>query len=280
MDPTQIVLLISMGLAAGFIAGLIGLGGGVIFAPVLLFYFQHAAGVDAVTVSKLTAGSSLFCTFIAALASAWYQYGEGSMLPKVAWRVGLCSAGAVLLTTRFVTSQAWYDATAFQMVFGVLLIVVVVRMLSGKRRVQPSQTRNGKKRRRRWPLLAGTGAGAGAIASAAGVGGGVVLVPAYNRILRLPMERAVGTSSATIVIISLAGVLSYAFSGWGVAGLPPTAVGYVDFGHAALLAGPAVFSARAGVWAAHRIRTQVLRWSFAGVALLVAARMLYGALLT
>ena len=277
MDPAQIVLLIGLGLTAGFIAGLIGLGGGVIFAPVLLFFFRHAAGVDVVTVSKMTAGSSLFCTLIAALVSAWYQYREEAMLPEVAWRVGLFSAAAVLLTTRFVTTQPWYDARAFQVVFGTLLLGVVFRMLAGKQRAKPSRPTSGN--RRRWPLLAGTGLGAGAIAAAAGVGGGIVLVPAYNRFLRLPMERAVGTSSGTIVLISLVGVASYAISGWGVPGRPPTAIGYVDFGHAALLAGPSILSARAGVWAVHYVRTQVLRWSFAAVALLVAARMLYGALL-
>ena len=279
MDPAHVLLLLGMGLAAGFVAGLIGLGGGVIFAPVLLLYFQNAAGVDAVAVSKLTAGSSLFCTLIAALSSAWHQYREGAVLPAVAWRVGLFSALAVLATTHFVTTQSWYDAEVFRVVFGILLIVVVVRMAGPTKSAESDDAPSGwKPRQRRGPLLAGTGMGAGAIASAAGVGGGVVLVPAYHRFLRLPMERAVGTSSATIVIISLVGVASYMASGWGVAGLPPTATGYVDVGHAALLAGPAVLSAKAGVWTAHYIRTQALRWSFAAVALLVAAQMFYDVL--
>ena len=279
MDPLQIVLLVCMGLAAGFVAGLIGLGGGVIFAPVLLFYFQQAAGIDAAVVSKLTAGSSLFCTFVAALASAWYQYRTGALLPRVAWRVGLFSAGGVLLTTRFVTTQPWYDTQVFQGVFGVLLLAVAGRMLMSAQRRRTPEMPEQQKRRRTWPLLAATGTGAGAIASAAGVGGGIVLVPAYRRLLRLPMERAVGTSSGTIVLISLVGVVSYVVSGWNAIGLPATALGYVDLGHAALLAGPAVLSARAGVWVSHYVRTQVLRWGFATVALLLAGRLLYGALL-
>jgi uncharacterized membrane protein YfcA len=279
MDPVQIALLLGIGLAAGFVAGLLGIGGGLIFGPVLLFYFG-AAGIGGTVISKLTAGSSLFCTLVVGASSAFYRWRAGSLLPRVAWRVGLCAAVAVVLTTQLVTTQPWYDETVFQVVLGVLLVGVTARMVIGGSEANGlgGHAAPAGSARRAWPRLAGIGTGAGIISPAAGVGGGVVLVPAYHRLLRLPMERASGTSSGTVMLISLVGIASYAASGWGVPGRPATAVGYVDFARAALLAGPSILGARFGVRASGNVPDWVLRWTFAAFALVVAARLLYGAL--
>ncbi len=271
MAETQILLLVGAGLATGFVAGLIGLGGGIIFAPVLFFYFQ-AIGIDPALVTPLTLGTSLLCTMLAGLSSAWFQWRRDSVQPRVAVAVGLLSAAAVFVVTRYVTTEPWYDAAVFQIVFSVVLLVVVVRMVTGS---GAARARNGGGEappRVSWSLLGGIGSAAGAVSSAVGVGGGVVLVPAYHNLLRLPVRMATGTSSATIVIIAGAGVLMYALSG-GAAAVPSTALGYVDVGHALLLAGPSLLSARFGVQAAHRVDGRLLRWSFAAAAAFVAVRM-------
>ena len=270
------VLLVGAGLAAGYVAGLIGLGGGIIFAPVLFFYFS-GTGLAPALVTPMTLGSSLLCTLIAGASSAWYHYREGGVLPGVALPVGLASAAAILLVTALVTTQAWYDQRAFQVAFSLILIAVVVRMVVSSFRVHPHQKQvPGHGSRRRSFVLMLTGGIAGSVAAAAGVGGGIVLVPLYNRFLKMPMTQAAGTSSATIILISLAGVLIYAVMGWG-SGAPPTALGYVDV-RALLLAGPAVVTVRAGVWTAHHVNRRWLQWSFAAVALVVAVRMTWGAL--
>lgn len=277
MEWMSVLLLLGAGLAGGFVAGLIGVGGGIIFAPVLFFFFE-GIGISAEVIAPLTIGSSLFCTLLASLASGWFQLRKRAVLRQVALRVGLFSAVAVFLMSRFVTTQPWYDGTAFQVVFSCILLVVVARMvLTRPRQEVPPARAVGVRRSFGWPLLAGTGTVAGAVASAAGVGGGVVLVPAYHHGLRLPMHTSVGTSSATIVLISAVGVVNYMVMGWGVAG-PATAVGYVDAGHGLLLALPALVTARLGVWTAHRINTRALRLSFALIAAVVAVRLLWRAL--
>lgn len=270
MTPVEILVLLGAGAVGGFVAGLVGVGGGVIFAPVLLVYFE-STGVAPEVIAPLTVGSSLLCTFVAALVSAWAQHREGAVDGRIAFRVGVLSAVAIALMTRYVTTQPWYDATAFQVVFSCILLVVVARMVRpGRPSAQAGPPRTG------WPLLAATGTTAGMVASAAGVGGGVVLVPAYDGLLRLPIRRAVGTSSATIVLIAGIGVLNYmAFT--PDAPVPATAVGYVDVVRALVLVAPAVVTARVGVTAAHRIDTRLLRWCFAGLAFVVALRLLYGA---
>lgn len=275
MDPLQLLILVAAGLAAGFVAGLIGVGGGVIFAPILFFYYQ-AVGVPETVIAPLTIGSSLFCTLVAAVVSAWTQYSRKSVHTRVALQVGAFSALAILLMTRFVTTQPWYDGTDFQIVFSAVLLIVVVRMVIRPSEREVDDARDGG-RRFGWPLLAGTGGAAGVVAAAAGVGGGVVLVPVYSHLLRLPIHRAAGTSSATIVLIAAVGVVTYAWIGWNEP-LPHTAVGYVDAVRSLLLSIPAIFTAHLGVSAAHRINRRALRLSFAGIAVVVAVRLLWRAL--
>lgn len=272
MQAAHLLLLLGIGLLGGFLAGLVGVGGGIVFAPVLFFYFQ-AIGVPAAVVTPLTLGTSLFCTLLASLSSAWFQYRRLAVVPAVAVGAGLFSTLAIMLTTRYITTQPWYNGTAFRLVFGLVLLLVALRMLRA-----PQQTAAETERFHfRWPVLAGAGTVAGTVAAAAGVGGGIILVPLYHRLLGLTMHRAVGTSSATIVLISLGGILSYALSTPAVSpGVP--ALGHVDVMHGLLLAVPATFSARLGVQTAHRLRTTGLRRAFALLALLIAGRLLLQAL--
>lgn len=272
----QLLILLGAGLAAGFVAGLVGIGGGIVFTPVLLVYFQQL-GLSPVLVPKLTIGTSLVCTGIAAVASARYQLRRGAVARRTALWVGASSALAVFLMTLLVTTQPWYDATTFQTVFAGLLLIVALRMAVTSPAWSPAKAGASFRVPRHGPALFGIGSAAGTVATAAGVGGGIVLVPAYTRLLRMPVHRAVGTSSATIVLISLAGIVSYAALGWH-ADVPATALGYVD-ARGLLLAVPAVFTARLGVWTAHRIPTRPLQLLFAALAAFVALRMLYGALL-
>lgn len=272
MTILQAVLLGIAGLRAGAIAGLVGVGGGVIFTP-MLFFVYGVLDVPPDVRTPLTVGTGLFCTGLAAGTSAFHHARRGAVAGRMALGVGLASAVAVGLVSRFAVTQPWYDATLFQLLFAAVLLIVVVRMVRADTDAAPSPENASS----RWVAWIGTGSAAGTVASAVGVGGGVVLVPAYHRWLRLPMRRAVGTSSATIVLISALSVLAYALLGTEVAGRPGLALGYVDVGTGLLLAGPAVLGAQGGAALAHWVETNVLRWSFAVLALVLAGRLVWGA---
>lgn len=273
MEPLHIVILVAAGLGGGFIAGLLGVGGGIIFSPVLLFFYQ-AVGVADEVIVPMTAGSSLFCTLVAAASGTVSQAKLGMVRGRIVWIAGVFAALAVTAVTVFVTTQPWYDQTVFGVVLAVVLLLAVARMLRAK--TGADLDARGEADRVPVPLLALTGAGAGAVASAAGVGGGIVMVPVYNQFLRLRLKAASATSMATIVLISLSGVVVYALRGLG-ADTPPTAVGYVDVGRAIWLAVPALLTARFGVQVAARVNTKVIRWAFAALATAVAVRLLWRA---
>lgn len=271
MDPASVALLAGAGLVAGFLGGLVGIGGGVIFSPVLFFYFKHIGVADEI-LAPLTVGSSLFCTLVASISSAMQHRREGAVVRRTALAVGSFAAIGLFLTTRLVTTQPWYDETAFQIAFSCVLIAVVARMVFERTRmdVVPRPARATGVR------VVGTGLSAGAISAATGVGGGVVLVPAFTGLLGMPIHHAAGTSSATIAIISLAGVVSYATAGWSAL-TPAGAIGYVDVGHSAVLAVASVISAQFGAMLTHRLPTHAVRYSFAAIAFLVVLRLMYNA---
>lgn len=273
MTVFQTILLGVAGLGAGLLAGLVGVGGGVIFTPVL-FAVYGLLGVPAGVRTPLTVGTGLFCTGLAAGTSAVHHARRGAVDARMALGVGLASAVAVGLVSRFVVTRPWYDAALFQLLFAAVLLVVVGRMVGGERSESGAASDAG---RPSWGTWLGTGTAAGTVAAAVGVGGGVVLVPAYHRGLRRPMHRAVGTSSATIVVISMLSTIAYLLLGAGVAGRPAFALGYVDVGTGLLLAGPAVVGAQGGAALAHRVATRGLRWSFALLAVVVAGRLVWGA---
>ena len=269
----MLLLLLAAGAIGGFLAGLVGVGGGVIFGPVLFFTYQ-AAGLEDPVLTPLTLGSSLLCTFAASASGALAQHQEGAIDWRTALTAGGFAAVVVVLVGRFVATQPWYDKDAFQLILGVLLLVVVVRMLTSRSGADTLSTAGA---RRGLVGVGATGAAAGAVSALAGVGGGVVLVPLFAGVVRLPMKVASGTSTTAIVIITAVGVATYAVLGLE-ADVPAGALGYVDWRGAAALALPAIVTARLGVSVAHRVRVRVVRLSFAAFAAVVAARLLWNAL--
>ncbi len=273
MSLAILALLIAAGALGGFVAGLVGVGGGVIFGPVLFFVLQ-GIGVEDPLLTPLTLGSSLFCTLAASASGAVVQHKAGAVDWRTALATGAFASVAVILMTLFVTTQPWYSKRIFQIVLGSVLLVMVVRMLT--RRSAESGEMRASGARRGWGALVGTGGVAGTLSSAAGIGGGVILVPAFNSLMRLPLKAAAATSTGAIVLITAVGVATYALRGLGV-DVPPGALGYVHVPYALALSLPAVLTARRGVSTAHRIDVRWVRWAFASFAGLVAVRLLWNA---
>jgi uncharacterized membrane protein YfcA len=269
LAPEHIAILIAGGLVAGFVAGVIGVGGGIIFAPVLYIYFD-SVGIESHLIAPLVIGSSLFCTFVASVASSFFHERKKAVDWRVAIKVGIGSALAVFIMTRFVTTQPWFDPDIFKMSFSLVLLAVVGRMLSSSKE---DPVDSDDDRSRGLGFLFGVGSLTGIVSAAAGVGGGVVLIPAYNQGLNISMIRSIGTSSATIIFVSLAGVLSYMLFG-APASVSNFSWGAVDFGTSLLLVLPSIITVRIGVYVAHRVDRSALRLGFACLALIVAFKLI------
>jgi uncharacterized protein len=269
----EVLLLAGAGAAGGYLAGLVGVGGGIIYGPVLLFYYR-AIGIEDPLLTPLTVGTSLLCVCAAAISGVFSQRRTGAIRWRIALASGAVAAVTTLLTGRFITTAPWYDRQIFQIVLGAILVWVVIRMLRPRRLAPDAPIAGDGPARPGLAPLAGIGAGVGVLVAAAGVGGGVLLVPLYSGLLKLPLKTAMATSLAAILVVSVAGVGTYVGLGLG-AEAPAGVLGYVDFYRGMLLGLPAIATARMGVWTARRVEARVVRYVFAAVAAIVAMRLIW-----
>lgn len=274
MDPGLLAVLVLAGAAGGVLVGLIGVGGGIVYAPAL-FFVLRAEGVMDPVLTPLVLGSSLLCVGVASASGAVSQHRRGAVHVRAAAVSGLAASVAVAAVGRLVTTRPWYDERAFAGVFAAVLLLVAAQMVwprAGSADVEAGRVAV----RATAGRLVGGGLLAGALSALAGVGGGTVLVPLFNGLVRLPLRTAIGTSAAAIVLVAAAGVATYAVLGWGAA-VPPGAVGYVSVVHSLALVAPAVVTARWGVALVHRVRVGRIRLAFAAFAALMAGRLLWEA---
>jgi uncharacterized membrane protein YfcA len=150
------------------------------------------------------------------------------------------------------------------------VVVAAIRLISEQRRPKGDEAP-----RMAAPGLTLTGLVVGVVSSLAGVGGGVFSIPMMYSLLRFPLKKALGTSSATIVLTALAAVTGYIVRGWGNPLLPPHMLGYVDYRAAVPLAVMSIPLARVGASLAHKTKAETLRKFFAAFLLIIAVKMFF-----
>lgn len=243
-----------LGVAAGVLAGLLGVGGGLVLVASLVWLLP-LFGVPVEAAMHAALASSLASIVVTTASSAYSHHRRGSVMwPTVGWMVpGLLLGGwlgsdlAVYLDGRVLRwlLAGYCLAAAAQIAFG------RTRAPAGGGVAPPPVG---------WPMTT-AGAGIGAMSAVVGIGGGSMTVPLLIWRGTAPV-RAVGTSSACGVAIGLASAAGYAVHAPPGA-LPEYAVGYVYLPAAIGVALASALSAPLGTWIAHRISGVALRRVFA-----------------
>ena len=270
MDLLHIVLLLAAGAATGFLAGFFGVGGGIILVPILLWFFTGPLGISALVATHLTFGTSLLVVIFASLTSGLQYSKNGHVVWKAVVFIGLASILGALGGT---TIAASLQGKTLQKIFAFVVAVAAIRLLLESTRSA------GEQAMRLAPAgLAGIGLITGAVSSLAGVGGGVFSIPMMYHFMRFPLKKALGTSSATIVITATAAMLGYVVQGWGeplMENYRGFTLGYVDYLHALpIIAGTLPF-ARLGATTAHKTHADRLRTLYGVFLLVIAVKMFF-----
>lgn len=256
---------IGVGLVAGFLGGLLGIGGGVVIVPALIVILDSLAILPPVQVTPVAVATSLACVALTSLSAALAQLRAG----MVDWAIVRQFAIALVIGGYL----AGWVATALPLavfrgfIGGFLLFVAFVMLTSWRpapHRQLPGALGSA--------LIGGAG---GLISGIAGIGGGNVIVPTLVY-FNTPLHRATATSSTLGVPVALAGLLGYVSAGWGLE-LGPSMWGYVYLPGFAAIVVAAVLAAPLGVRSAHRIAPLPLRRIFGVVLIFMSARMLYSA---
>jgi uncharacterized membrane protein YfcA len=261
MTPVDWLQFAALGGFAGILAGLLGVGGGVVIVPVLVGLFTAQRIPDGFIV-HLALGTSLASIAFTSLSSLRAHHGRGAVDWHVVRRVTpgllagtlLGSWAAAQLSTRFLKGF-----------FVVFLLVVAVQMLLDAR-PSPSRTLPGP------GGLLGVGGFIGGVSSLVGIGGGSMSVP-FLVWCNVPLQRAIGTSAALGFPIALAGAIGYVFNGVAAEALPQS-LGFVHLPALAGIAGFSVLTAPIGARLAHALPVPRLKRIFALLLLVVGGRML------
>jgi uncharacterized protein len=265
------LILLVLGLLAGFVAGFFGVGGGLLFSPILFFVFS-GTGVESPATWAIA--SSLFCTFIASVSSSIQQKRQKNSFWKEGVMIGLFGAIGVNIGKRIVTSE-FFTEDVFVSFFVILLIFVSILFY---RKSQSNVTLQVKGGRMGWLKMFSAGGFGGFIASMAGVGGGVVLVPVMNLWYRLPIAKAVSISSLAIVIISFSGWMQYAFLAEGGTGASPYSIGFVDFGTSLPLVAGAFIGGIYGVKFIEKVKGKSIQLGFSVLVIFIALSLIWSQL--
>lgn len=277
MPGSDILLLAFFGLFAGVIAGFFGVGGGIIFTPLLFFLFGEKGIQEPVA---WAIGSSLFCTFTASLSSSVQQYRKGNLHPADGVRVGLFGMAGVWAGKQ-ITLSSFYSEGVFVTFFALMLAFVAVSFYirphedpetDEEKRSQPPSTALG------WIQAVKTGGVGGFIAALAGVGGGVAMVPIMNLAIGMRLSKAVSISSLAIVFISLSGWIQFALGEPAGSPHPGWTVGYIDFATVLPMALTTMVGGFAGVSLGRRVPESVASIGYAiltmTIAIVMVARIL------
>lgn len=265
MEPILFCLLIVTGLFAGFMSGLLGVGGGFIFAPVMYFVLKMS-GVAPETAILVAFGTSLSVALPTVLTSALGHTKKGNVIWHDAAVIGI--AGIV---TGYVggTVATYLPVAVLTFLFGVMLVIGALRMVTAL----PS----GEARKLSTAADVGIGGTAGFFSGLLGVGGGTLVVPLLTIFGKYQMRYAVATSAAAIVFITLGGIASYLTNGIS-SGVDLSAygfylIGYVDLVEWTILAVTAVPMALIGVKYASRFPDKILRKLFVLLMIVIALDM-------
>ena len=253
---------LAIGAAAGFIAGLLGIGGGAVIVPLLVFVFT-AQDLPAQHVLHMALATTMAALIFTSLSSARAHHLRGA----VDWPMARLMVPGMLVGAFVAALIAGMIPTReLAVIFTVLMFTAATQIILDLR---PRTTRA-------VPGPAGVFAAAsliGALSSLLAVGGAFLSIP-FLAWCKVPLRRAIGTAAANGVPIAAAGTAGYILQGWRVQGLPAASLGYVYLPALVLVAVVSALVAPAGARLAHRLPVRQLRVLLALVLYAVAVRLL------
>ncbi|MCW8901224.1 MAG: sulfite exporter TauE/SafE family protein [Gammaproteobacteria bacterium] len=255
---------IGLGVIAGFVAGLLGVGGGLIIVPALILIFQ-SNHFDHAVIVHMAIGTSLATIIFTSLSSI---YAHHVTHKAVRWDIVKKLTPGIIVGALFGAIIADYiSAKILQQFFGFFELFVAFQMALN---IKPHASRS-------LPGYTGiitAATGIGTISSIVGIGGGTLTVP-FLVWCNIKIQQAVATSSACGLPIAVAGCVGFVITGWNESNLPEHSLGYVYWPAFITIVISSVLLAPLGAWLAHRLSAAKLKRYFSLVLFILGLKMLF-----
>ena len=264
LDPVLIAELAALGLGTGFLAGLLGIGGGMLMVPFITIIMGHR-GVASDLAVKMAIATSMATIIFTSVSSVRAHHKRGAVRWDIVRRLAPGIVIGSLLGSLGVF--ALLKGTVLAIVFALFVGFSATQMFLDRK---PKPTRQ-------MPGTAGqlsAGGAIGFISGLVGAGGGFISVP-FMTWCNVTIHHAVATSAALGLPIALANVAGYVVSGFSVQGLPAGSFGYIWLPALVVIALCSVVTAPLGAKAAHSLPVSKLKRVFASILYALAAYMLW-----
>ncbi len=270
MSLEIVLVLFAVGIAAGILSGLFGVGGGIIIVPSLLGVYAYS-NINTPYIVHIAIATSLFTIIFTSLSSSHKHFSHGNVEWKAALYIGLASSVTVFAFSKI---AVMLPGDILKKIFSIMLIIVAVKMLLDKKSSHDKIEKDAPEIFSKWVCI-GIGALSGAIAAFSGLGGGVFVIPLMHYLMKVPFKKAVGTSSAAILITAAAGVISYFINSPQGAVDIKYSFGMVDTLSALPVIAASIPFARVGVYLNKKIHHFLLSKLFAFFIIAVSVKLLF-----
>ena len=258
-----IIAFLLLGSIVGFMAGLLGIGGGGIMVPVLSSLF-FALGMPVEKVIHLALGTSMASIIVTSISSLRAHHGRGAVL----WEyVKGMSPGIIVGTFMATYVVALASSLALAVFFSLFMGFVAVKMFIDKKPMSYEKPSGNKH-------MFSVGSGIGAISALVSIGGGSLTVP-YLVWRNINIKKAIGTSAAIGLPISLVGTLGYVINGWQNTSMHEYIFGFVYLPAVFLISITSFIFAPLGAKMAHQLPVTILKKVFAVLLITLSLKMLF-----
>jgi len=256
-----------LGAVAGLLAGLLGIGGGIILVPGLYFIFssmQDEIGINPSYLMHLSVGTSLAIIVPTGMSSAFAHYKKGGVDFNL---VRLIGSGVVIGVIMATFMAKGLSGKSMQMIFATVICLLAFIMIAGR---SLFQYKEGYSINNIGAFVAGTIIGS--VSTLIGIGGATLSVP-YMAMNGVPMRKAIGSASAIGLVIAIPAAIGFMIIGWGIKALPPYSLGYVNLLAWICVIPASVIAAPFGAKLTHKISVERMKLVFAIFMILVALNM-------
>lgn len=274
MDLIIIFSLVILGMFIGLISGLLGIGGGFILVPVLIYLFEFMGVPDNISV-KMAVGTSLFIIFLTSIAGTHKHSLNKNIVWKCSMVLGLFGVVGSVVGVKIIVD--YLSGNIHKALFGILLILISLNILysnfKNKNNLERMNDINNICHNIDYKNVGIVGFLTGFVSSIFGIGGGIIVVPFLNIFLKFPIKSAIGTSLGMMIIISFTGLLGYILSPY------PFEHNLYNIGYVSLLTGliispTAMLFSKYGAKITHKTKSEILRSILAIILMIVGIKMI------